>query len=289
MRSGLPARSRGLSALSRDTAVSVATIKFYLREGLLPPGEKIGPRQAIYGEEHRHRLRLIRTLVEIRGLSLKQTRSVLRAIDSCGDDTHLAFGLAIGAIEIPAETSGAAGRAEIAGAAEADGAAERAAAAGTTGSTEATGTTEHTGAAAVRSAIAARSAAHAADPDLAAADELFDVLGWKIHRGSANARALGAVMTSLRRLHPKLDPVQLLRPYGEALRPIVAAEMDPGEGLGTDLRRIERAVGITLLVDAALTPLRQLAQEDESRLRFAPPGTAYPTNAGSAADTDGTP
>lgn len=274
MRSGLPARSRGLSALSRDTAVSVATIKFYLREGLLPPGEKIGPRQAIYGEEHRHRLRLIRTLVEIRGLSLKQTRSILRAIDSCGDDAHLAFGLAIGAIEIPAETAGSAGSAERAG---------------TTGSAEATGTAEHTDTAAVRSAIAVRSAAHAADPDLAAADELFDVLGWKIHRGSANARALGAVMTSLRRLHPKLDPVQLLRPYGEALRPIVAAEMDPGEGLGTDLHRIERAVGITLLVDAALTPLRQLAQEDESRLRFAPPGTAYPTNAGSAADTDGTP
>lgn len=245
MDSGLPPRNLGLSALSRDTGISVATIKFYLREGLLPPGEKIGPRQAIYGEEHRRRLRLIRVLVDIRGLSLKETRALIRAIDSCGDNPHLALGLAIGALEMPAEDDTS----------DAD---------------------------SLRSAISAHSRAHADDPDLAAADELFDAVGWQIHRGSANARTLGAVMTSLRRMHPDIDPVDMLRPYAESMRPIVAAEMDSDADIDSDLRRIERAVVVTMLVDAALTPLRHLAQEDESRIRFGGGEPDYPTNAGGA-------
>ncbi|MDD7938057.1 MerR family transcriptional regulator [Actinomycetospora lutea] len=73
--------------LSRRTGVSVASIKYYLREGLLPPGELTSPNQARYGEEHVRRLRLIRALVDVGGLSIAGTRDVLAAVDA--DDVAL--------------------------------------------------------------------------------------------------------------------------------------------------------------------------------------------------------
>jgi len=45
--------------------VSTATIKYYLREGLLRPGEAVGATQASYDEGHVERLRLIRVLREV--------------------------------------------------------------------------------------------------------------------------------------------------------------------------------------------------------------------------------
>ncbi len=39
-----------VAELSRRSGVSVASIKYYLREGLLPPGELTSPNQAHYGE-----------------------------------------------------------------------------------------------------------------------------------------------------------------------------------------------------------------------------------------------
>ena len=73
--------------LSRRTDVSVASIKYYLREGLLPPGELTSPNQARYGEAHVRRLRLIRALVDVGGLSIAGTRDVLAAVDA--DDVAL--------------------------------------------------------------------------------------------------------------------------------------------------------------------------------------------------------
>ena len=71
-----------MSELSRVSGVSVPTIKYYLREGLLRPGEPTGARnQADYGAAHVHRLRLIRVLVEVGGLSVASVRAVLAAID----------------------------------------------------------------------------------------------------------------------------------------------------------------------------------------------------------------
>lgn len=80
--------------LSRRSGVSVASIKYYLREGLLPPGERTGPNQADYGEEHVRRLRTIRALIDVGGLSVATTRDVLAAADDPELPLHQALGLA---------------------------------------------------------------------------------------------------------------------------------------------------------------------------------------------------
>jgi DNA-binding transcriptional MerR regulator len=43
-----------ISELSARSGISVPTIKFYLREGLLPPGSPRAVNQADYGEPHLH-------------------------------------------------------------------------------------------------------------------------------------------------------------------------------------------------------------------------------------------
>jgi DNA-binding transcriptional MerR regulator len=83
-----------IAELSRRTGVPVPTIKYYLREGLLEPGERTGPNQADYGEPHVRRLRLIRALVDIGGQSVGATKSVLRGIDEPGISVHAALGAA---------------------------------------------------------------------------------------------------------------------------------------------------------------------------------------------------
>lgn len=71
-----------MAELSSTTGVSVATIKYYLREGLLASGERTLPNQASYGEEHVRRIRLIKSLIDIGGLSVASAREVIGAIDS---------------------------------------------------------------------------------------------------------------------------------------------------------------------------------------------------------------
>ncbi|HEY5979401.1 MAG TPA: MerR family transcriptional regulator [Microlunatus sp.] len=70
-----------ISELSRVSGVPVATIKFYLREGLVPDGVRTSPNQAQYDDAHVQRLRLIRALVGVGGLSLAATKNVLGQID----------------------------------------------------------------------------------------------------------------------------------------------------------------------------------------------------------------
>ena len=70
-----------ISELSAATGVPLPTVKYYLREGLLPAGERTARNQADYGAEHVARLRLIRALIEVGGLSVADTRGVLAAAD----------------------------------------------------------------------------------------------------------------------------------------------------------------------------------------------------------------
>lgn len=70
-----------ISDLSRQAGVSIATIKFYLREGLLPPGTATGRNQATYGETHLRRLELIRAFTQIGQLDLTTVRQLLAAIE----------------------------------------------------------------------------------------------------------------------------------------------------------------------------------------------------------------
>src|SRR5262245_5944552 len=68
--------------LSIQSGVSVPTIKYYLREGLLQPGERTSPNQASYDDTHVRRLRLIRALVDVGGMSITAVRQVLTAADA---------------------------------------------------------------------------------------------------------------------------------------------------------------------------------------------------------------
>lgn len=68
--------------LSSRSGVSVPTIKYYLREGLLPSGELVSRNQANYSDAHLRRLRLIRALIDVGGLTIAAVRDVLAAADA---------------------------------------------------------------------------------------------------------------------------------------------------------------------------------------------------------------
>lgn len=86
-----------ISELSAQTGVTVPTIKYYLREGLLPEGERTAPTQAAYGEKHVERLRVIRALLDA-GVSIAETRRVLGALDDPPANPHELLGTAHAAI-----------------------------------------------------------------------------------------------------------------------------------------------------------------------------------------------
>ncbi|MGY2062506.1 MerR family transcriptional regulator, partial [Nocardia gipuzkoensis] len=71
-----------IAELSRTSGVPPATIKYYLREGLLPPGVRTHPNQVEYGEDHVNRLRLIRALLDIGGLSVDAAGELLSVLDT---------------------------------------------------------------------------------------------------------------------------------------------------------------------------------------------------------------
>ncbi|MFG1651584.1 MerR family transcriptional regulator [Micromonospora sp. NPDC049275] len=70
-----------ISDLSRQSGVPVGTIKFYLREHLLPPGEPTGRNQALYNKNHLRRLRLIKIFTSIGELDLTSVRRLLIAAE----------------------------------------------------------------------------------------------------------------------------------------------------------------------------------------------------------------
>ena len=92
-----------ISELSGATGISVATIKYYLREGLLAPGAPKGRNQADYDERHVHRLRLIRALLEVGGLGVAAARGVLDAVDDPDLAMHDLLGVAHRALGPPAD------------------------------------------------------------------------------------------------------------------------------------------------------------------------------------------
>lgn len=81
-----------ISELAKRSGVATATIKYYLREGLVPPGTLTSSTQAQYGEHHLARLRLIRALLGPSGLSIARARAVLQVMDAPGDDLFAALG-----------------------------------------------------------------------------------------------------------------------------------------------------------------------------------------------------
>jgi len=83
-----------MSQLSTESGVTVASIKYYVREGLLSAGEHTSANQASYGADHIHRLRLIRALIEVGGLSVATAREVITAVDTPDMPLSWIFGVA---------------------------------------------------------------------------------------------------------------------------------------------------------------------------------------------------
>jgi DNA-binding transcriptional MerR regulator len=90
-----------MKELSEASGVPVATIKFYLRERLLPAGERTHPNQSLYGEPHLRRIRLIRALIEVGGLSVASARGVIAVLDLPNQSVHNVLGLAQHAMTPP--------------------------------------------------------------------------------------------------------------------------------------------------------------------------------------------
>lgn len=84
-----------MAELSRRSGTPVPTIKYYIREGLLPPGTRTAANQAEYETSHVARIELIRALREVAGLPVATIRDTLDAIDRPGGDRrdHLAVAL----------------------------------------------------------------------------------------------------------------------------------------------------------------------------------------------------
>ena len=81
-----------MAELARRSELSVPTIKYYLREGLLQPGRRTSVNQAVYDSEHLERLRLIRALVTVAGLPLARVRAVVAAVS---DNTSVLDAMAV--------------------------------------------------------------------------------------------------------------------------------------------------------------------------------------------------
>jgi DNA-binding transcriptional MerR regulator len=75
-----------ISELATEAGVPVATVRHYLREGLLPEGEKTSRNMAYYPPELVERIRLIKQLQEERFMPVRVIKELL---DREGDDPEL--------------------------------------------------------------------------------------------------------------------------------------------------------------------------------------------------------
>ncbi|GAA4656132.1 MerR family transcriptional regulator [Streptomyces chumphonensis] len=90
-----------LAELSGRSGVPTATIKYYLREGLLPPGERVTATQAEYGEEHVRRLGLVRALIQVGRVPVATAKEVLHAIEDASLPHDARLGIAVESLPPP--------------------------------------------------------------------------------------------------------------------------------------------------------------------------------------------
>ncbi|WJD96977.1 MerR family transcriptional regulator [Streptomyces antimycoticus] len=95
-----------LAELSERSGVPTATIKYYLRERLLPPGERITATTSEYGEEHLRRLRLVRSLIQVGRMPVATAREVLEAAEDESLSQNTRMGAAVWALPHGPEPDG---------------------------------------------------------------------------------------------------------------------------------------------------------------------------------------
>src|SRR5690554_4687867 len=87
-----------ISELVQRSGVPLATVKYYIREGLLMPGEATSATQATYTEEHLRRLNLIRALTDVAGLPLQKAGIVIGLIEHPHSTLFETLGRAVAAL-----------------------------------------------------------------------------------------------------------------------------------------------------------------------------------------------
>ncbi|MDL2081383.1 MerR family transcriptional regulator [Streptomyces sp. GXMU-J15] len=87
-----------LAELSERSGVSTATIKYYLREGLLAPGRQVNTTTSEYDEEHLRRLRLIRAMIQVGRIPVATVREVLTHVDDDSLPRTVRLGAAVWAL-----------------------------------------------------------------------------------------------------------------------------------------------------------------------------------------------
>lgn len=81
-----------ISELSDRSGLTVQTIKFYIREGLLPKGSAVSATRSEYGRPHLERLRLISALREVGDLPVAAIQRIITAIEDDDVSLHDLFG-----------------------------------------------------------------------------------------------------------------------------------------------------------------------------------------------------
>ncbi|WP_129261510.1 MerR family transcriptional regulator [Streptomyces sp. M3] len=228
-----------IGELSRRSGVPVPTIKYYVREGVLPAGTLTSPNQARYDDGHERRLRLIRALLDVGGLSLSAIAEVLEAVDDPGQPVHKVLGVAAGRI-IPEES----GKPEESG---------------ESGETDEAEEVE---------------AAEGAGPESADAREEVAALlarrGWYVDADNAAARSLAGVLAALHRVgHGAF--VELLDVYADAAEPVARADLDYVRRRVAREDLVESVVVGTVLGEAMFGALRRLAHVDASARAYGDP------------------
>ncbi|MFI6459889.1 MerR family transcriptional regulator [Streptomyces sp. NPDC050528] len=87
-----------LAELSERSGVSVATIKYYLRERLLRPGRQVNATTSEYDEEHLRRLRLVRAMIQVGRVPVATVREVLGHVDDDSLGRTIRLGAAMWAL-----------------------------------------------------------------------------------------------------------------------------------------------------------------------------------------------
>ncbi|MFE9364117.1 MerR family transcriptional regulator [Streptomyces sp. NPDC006978] len=228
-----------IGELSRRSGVPVPTIKYYVREGVLPAGTLTSPNQARYDDGHERRLRLIRALLDVGGLSLSAIAEVLEAVDDPGQPVHKVLGVAAGRI-IPEESGKPGGSGETDEAEEVE-------------------------------------AAEGAGPESAEAREEVAALlarrGWYVDADNAAARSLAGVLAALHRVgHGAF--VELLDVYADAAEPVARADLDYVRRRVAREDLVESVVVGTVLGEAMFGALRRLAHVDASARAYGDPEEA---------------
>lgn len=90
-----------ITEVAEQSGVAVATVKYYVREGLVPPGTRTAANQTTYDDSHVRRVRLVRALVDVGGLSIARAREVVAAVVNPVRTRHQVLGSVQAAMPSP--------------------------------------------------------------------------------------------------------------------------------------------------------------------------------------------